>query len=177
VRRYSEWTGSRSCSEWLLWYQRYSHFSARHLMCNVSVTDAMASSAATSSYTCTERSCLCGSVNAPSASPSQHASNTAKCKICRTKPKFCFFRGQRSFDLGQQGPSSAGEFLPMCVINVSLYSIQAFISAPSFLCSPFLLPVSSILHVSLPSARIRSFSIYVEPYEDMFSFHIKIFAI
>ncbi|PNF22901.1 hypothetical protein B7P43_G14145 [Cryptotermes secundus] len=68
----------------------------------------MASSAATSSYSNTERSCLCGSVNAPSASPPQHASNTAKCKICRTKPKFCFLRGQRSFDLGQQGPSSAG---------------------------------------------------------------------
>lgn len=73
----------------------------------------MASSAAPSTSSSTERSCLCGTVNAPSASPSQHASSTAKCKICRTKPKFSFLRGQRSFDLGQQGKSSAGKFVPV----------------------------------------------------------------
>jgi hypothetical protein len=141
-------------------------------MHNASVPDAMASSAATSSYSSTERSCLCGSVNAPSAAPSQHVSSTAKCKICRTKPKFCFFRGQRSFDLGQQGPSSAGEYLPMCVINIPLCSIQTCFSFPSISAisfrsvpfrfpPPFFLWISSILHVSFLSARISSFSIYV----------------
>ncbi|XP_021916084.1 uncharacterized protein LOC110828070 [Zootermopsis nevadensis] len=79
----------------------------------------MASSAAPTASSCgTERSCLCGTVNASSPSSlssaqgSQHSSSSvAKCKICRTKPKFCFLRGQRSFDLGQQGPSSAGHVL------------------------------------------------------------------
>ncbi|KAJ9592405.1 hypothetical protein L9F63_015925, partial [Diploptera punctata] len=52
-----------------------------------------------------ERSCLCGTVN---SCPPTSRSNTAKCKICRTKPKFSFLRGQRSLDLGQQGPSSTG---------------------------------------------------------------------
>jgi hypothetical protein len=138
---------------------------ADHLKCNVSVTDAMASSASTSSYSNTERSCLCGSVNAPSVSPPQHVSNTAKCKICRTKPKFCFLRGQRSFDLGQQGPSSAGEFVAsvrhqhFSLFNVIFPSIVLCLLTP---CSFFpSLSISSNLHVSLPSLKIPSFSSYV----------------
>lgn len=113
--------------------------SSHHLKCNVSVTDAMASPAATSSYSNTERSCLCGSVNAPSASPPQHASSTAKCKICRTKPKFCFLRGQRSFDLGQQGPSSAGKL----VANVRHrhFSLLKLVFPSIILCPSFLVPL------------------------------------
>jgi len=75
----------------------------------------MASSTAPFASTSTEKSCLCSTVNAPSATPSQHAPSTAKCKMCRTKPRFAFLRGQRSLDLGQQGPSSAGKFDRVCL--------------------------------------------------------------
>lgn len=99
----------------------------------------MATSAATSSYSNTERSCLCGSVNAPSASPPQHTSNTAKCKICRTKPKFCFLRGQRSLDLGQQGPSSAGEFVANG--RHQHFSLLKLVFPSIILCPSFLVPL------------------------------------
>jgi hypothetical protein len=75
----------------------------------------MASSATPSASTSTEKSCLCGTVNVSPATPSQHAPGTAKCKVCRTKPRFAFLRRQRSLDLAQQEPSSAGKFVRVCL--------------------------------------------------------------